>query len=95
MPAERDGDVLDVHQDVEEQIAPGGDDRAPAAVGKLAQLIDEPRRCGRGVRDGQVVAEAVEVPADPHGAGEHAGRAGGQRGHRHVGGDVPYPPARA
>ena len=92
-PAERHGDVLAVHQHVEERLE-GRDARGGAARTRHApDLLGQLRRRERGVPDGGVVDHPLQAAARPEQV--ERGPAGAGLRQRQVRGDVADPPSRA
>jgi hypothetical protein len=85
-----------VHEDVEQQVAPGGDEGLAPAVGVLLQLGDQLAGSGGGgVAAGHVAVDGIEVAAGPHGGDQHADHRRVQGRHGQVGGDVTHAPLGA
>jgi hypothetical protein len=67
LDAQRQRDVLNVHQHVEEQVVQRGDRGLATAVGRVAEIGHELGGRAGGVRPGHVAVDPVEVAAGAHG----------------------------
>ena len=92
LDAERDRDVLAMHQDVEQDVAVVRHPRQSPRCGVLAQLRDEVSAGSLGVAHGVVVVELVEPAGGAHSFDHHRQRTRRQRCQCDVRGDILDPP---
>jgi hypothetical protein len=93
MPAQRNGDVLAVHQDIDERLEVTYAGRLATRPGHRAQPRGVLRHGQPGLPDRRVVDHPVEVPAGPD-RRDHGGKQS-QLGLGEVGGDVTHSPSGA
>ncbi|MGI5458086.1 hypothetical protein ACQEWB_33900 [Streptomyces sp. CA-249302] len=93
-PTEGEGDVLAVHEDVQQRLAGRGHHRRTPGADDGAQVGDDVRHRQPRFAQRRVVDHAVEVPTGQGDFAQH----GPQRISRPDGqlrGDIPYPPVPA